>query len=301
MDRIVSIDGELVPPDRAFISVFDRGFLYGDSVYEVVRTYRRVPFELQAHLSRLARSAQLIALSLPWALERIAREIVRAIAATDCPEAYVRVIVTRGEGELGLDPALARGGRVIIIVKPLVVPPDDAYLRGVLVALVDVRRNLREAIDPAAKTGNYLNNVLAVNEARRQGAYEALMLDHAGRITEGSSSNFFLVQKGRLLTPPLEVGILEGVTRRVVLELAREASLTIEERDLLPEDLLASDEVFLTSTTRELVPVTLVSYRESSHSIGAGKPGPVTLLLLRAFRERAARGAVSPPVPAPRE
>jgi branched-chain amino acid aminotransferase len=283
------MDGELVGPEQAFISVFDRGFLYGDSVYEVVRTYNGVPFELDAHLRRMEHSGELIGLELPWSLGRLAGEVRRTVEASGNAESYVRIMVTRGAGEIGLDPALATGQRVIIIAKELVVPPPEAYERGVKLALVGVRRNLREAIDPQAKTGNYLNNVLAMKQAREQGAYEALMLDSTGRITEATTANVFVVQRGEVCTPPLEVGILEGVTRRVVLELARRAGLPVRECDLRPGDLLGADEVFITSTTRELVPVVLVSDSEAEHRIGPGAPGPLTLRLLGDFRAAAGR------------
>ncbi len=286
MGRIVNIDGLLVPPERAFISVFDRGFLYGDSVYEVLRTYGGVPFELDLHLDRLERSAALIGLCLPWERERFGAEVRRTIEASQNPEAYVRLIVTRGAGEIGLDPALARGAAVIVIAKELVTPPSSAYETGVKVALVGVRRNLREAIDPAAKTGNYLNNVLAMGEAQRQGAFEALMLDREGRVTEASSANVFTVREGALTTPPVEVGILEGVTRKLVLALARQLDIVVREEQLSPEDLLQADEVFLTSTLRELVPVVALLDRTGEHTLGGGRPGPMTRHLLEAFRAR---------------
>jgi branched-chain amino acid aminotransferase len=289
MGRIVNMDGALVAPDQAFISVFDRGFLYGDSVYEVVRTYGGVPFELDAHLERLENSAALIGLALPWPRERFAAEVHRTVQASGNAETYARIVVTRGAGEIGLDPNLAREGRVVIIAKELVVPPPEVYERGVKVALVGVRRNLREAIDPAAKTGNYLNNVLAMREAREQGAFEALMLDSRGRVTEATTANVFVVRGGELITPPLAVGILEGVTRKVVLALARADGIAVCEQELVPPRVLEADEVFITSTTRELVPVVTVSDALGEHTIGRGRPGPLTLRLLAAFRERAAR------------
>lgn len=291
MGRIVNLDGALVAPEQAVISVFDRGFLYGDSVYEVVRTYGGVAFELDAHLQRLENSAELIGLALPWPRERIAGETRRTIEASGNAEAYARVIVTRGAGEIGLDPGLARDGRVIIIAKELVVPPPETYESGVRVALVGVRRNLREAIDPAAKTGNYLNNVLAMRQARECEAFEALMLDRDGRVTEATTANVFVVHGGELSTPPLAVGILEGVTRRVVLELARGLGILAREAELWPAQLLAADEVFITGTTRELVPVVAVCEGGIEHRIGAGRPGPITQRLLAEFRARATRAA----------
>lgn len=282
---MVSIDGRLYPPGRARVSVFDRGFLYGDSIYEVLRTYGGRLFEVQAHLARLRRSAQLIGLTLPLSVELLRARMEDAVRASRVAEAYVRLIVTRGEGELGLDPALAVDPHVIVIARALHRPPAEVYRDGVEVTVVDVRRNLRQAIDPAAKTGNYLNSVLALRAARARGGYEALMLDAQGRVTEGSSSNVFVVLAGkqgpRLLTPPLQ-GILEGVTRGVVLDLARSLGLRAVEAQLLPKDLYGATELFLTSTIREIVPVVRVDGRV----VGNGLPGPVTLSLRQAFQRR---------------
>jgi branched-chain amino acid aminotransferase len=280
MSTVVSIDGRITPPKRARISVFDRGFLYGDSIYEVLRTYGGQLFELPRHLARLRRSAELIGLDLPLSEELLKGRMADAVRASRTSESYVRLIVTRGEGEIGLDPALAVDPHVIVIVRALHPPPPEIYRDGVEVAVVDVRRNSRLAIDPAAKTGNYLNSVLALREARARGAYEALMLDTQGRVTEGSSSNVFAVLAGRVVTPPLD-GILEGVTRRVVLDLARSLGLPTAEAQLLPEDLLRAEELFLTSTIRELVPIVRVDGR----TIGSGKPGALTLRLHEAFRK----------------
>lgn len=290
MGRIVNLDGSLVAPEQAVVSVFDRGFLYGDSVYEVVRTYRGRLFELPAHLERLSESARRIALELPWPVEKLAAECRRTVDASGNPESYLRVVVTRGEGELGLDPALARGGRVVLIAQPLATPPPEAYEQGVTLALVGAEatgRNLREAIDPAAKTGNHLNAVLAMKAARERGAYEALLLDGRGRVTEAASANVFAVRKGSLVTPPLAAGILEGVTRRVVLALAKKLGVPVHETELWPNDLYRANEVFITSTTRELVPVTRIAREGDSVTVGTGRPGPVTRRLLEAFRARA--------------
>jgi branched-chain amino acid aminotransferase len=180
MSTVVSIDGRLFPPGRPTISVFDRGFLYGDSIYEVLRTYSGRLFEVEAHLARLRGSAQLIGLTLPLPAEHLQTRMADAVRASRTTESYVRLIVTRGEGEIGLDPALAVDPHVIVIVRALHPPPREVYRDGVEVTVVDVRRNLRQAIDPAAKTGNYLNSVLALRQARERGGYEALMLDSQG-------------------------------------------------------------------------------------------------------------------------
>jgi branched-chain amino acid aminotransferase len=296
MPTVVNLDGALVPADRAKVSVFDRGFLYGDSVYEVIRTYGGRPFEEEAHLARLRHSAGRIGLVPKWDGDRTAREIARTLEASrggDLPddaaapwnvgERYVRVVMTRGAGEIGLDPALAVDPVALVVVQPLSGPPARAYREGVAAAIVGVRRAAPEAIDPSAKTGAHLPNVLAVREARAAGAHEALLLDGRGYVTAGSSSNVFAVAGGALRTPPLAAGILEGVTRGLVLGLARALGLWVEEVPLRPEELEGADEVFITSTVREIVPVT----RFGARPVGGGRPGPVTRRLHRAFRERA--------------
>jgi branched-chain amino acid aminotransferase len=290
------MDGRIVPPAEAVVSVLDRGFLYGDSVYEVVRTYGLRPFELDAHLRRLDGSARRIGLALPWGAARCAREIAATIDASrggdaDDPaaapwnrgERYVRVVMTRGAGEIGLDPALAVDPRAIVIVRPLQGPPLAAYRQGVKAVVVGMERVSPHAMDPAAKTGNYLQSVLAVREARASGAYEALLLDRDGFVTEGSTSNVFCVRAGRLETPPVDIGILEGVTRGLVLAIARQAGIPAIEARLRPADLAAADEVLLTSTVREVVPVTTLGDRR----VGAGRPGPVYARIHALFRERA--------------
>ncbi len=300
MPTVVNLDGTLLPPEQAKVSVFDRGFLYGDSVYEVVRTYGGRPFELGRHLARLRHSADRVGLEPRWDAARTTAEIERTLEASrggDAPdpaaapwnagERYVRVVMTRGAGEIGLDPALAVNPVAVVIVQPLAGPPARAYADGVKAAIVGVRRASPQAIDPSAKTGAHLPHVLALREAREVGGYEALLLDDRGFVTEGSSSNVFAVRAGRVRTPPLAAGILEGVTRGVVLRLAREIGVAAEEVPLRPEDLEAADEVFITSTIREIVPVT----RMGERIVGDGRPGPVTHRLHQAFR-RLAGGAV---------
>lgn len=261
------------------MSAFDRGFLYGDSVYEVIRTYRGVPFELDAHLERLEGSAQRIAMRLPVSLKQIATEIDATHAATGHTESYLRVVVTRGGGEIGLDPAFAADPLRLIYAMPLKVPGPEVYQHGVNLALVSVRRNLRAAIDPAAKTGNYLNSVLAVSEARAKNAFEAVMLDHRDFVTEGASSNIFVVVGGVVMTPSLDVGILKGVTRSVVLEVAIRAGFRVVELPITESMLKQADEVFITSTIREIVPV----IRVDETAIGSGAPGPVVRKIRQGF------------------
>jgi branched-chain amino acid aminotransferase len=278
MSTRVFLDGRVVPPELAMVSIFDRGFLYGDSVYEVMRTVRGRPLDLDAHLERLEASAATIALPLPDR-RTIAEAIDRTLREAANPEAYIRVMATRGAGPINLDPASAVEPRLIIIVKVMELPPPAAYTDGVEVAIVSVQRNLRRAVDPKVKSGNYLNNVLALREAKQLGAYEALMCDHTGHLAEGSTSNFFFVKGGRLLTPPLDVGILEGITRRRVIELARRAGIDVAEELLAPSDVPSFEEVFLTSSVRGLVPVV----RIDGEQVRDGAPGPVTRRIMALY------------------
>jgi branched-chain amino acid aminotransferase len=302
---LVNLDGDLVPPSRARVSVLDRGFLYGDSVYEVIRTYGRRPFEIDQHLRRLAHSAERIGLTPRWDALRIEQELGRTLRAAEGlprpppdPEAAAwnvgewsaRVVMTRGAGEMGLDPSLAVDPLAVIILQPIGAPPARAYAEGVKAILATIPRPSPEAVDPTAKTGAHLPHVLAMREARTAGAHEALLRDAAGRVTEGCSSSLFAVRDGGLLTPPLTAGILEGVTRGVVLRLARSQGLPSREVVLTPADLETADEIFITSTAREILPVT----RLGDRVIGDGRPGPVTARLHRAFRELAG-GPVGPP------
>jgi len=286
---LCNVEGHLVPPEQAVVPIFDRGFLYGDSVYEVVRTYGGRPFELERHLLRMERSAQRIGLSLP-PREKLLHELTRTLEAAQNAESYARIIVTRGEGQFGLGAHLAEGqNRLILIVRPLQTPPEEMYARGLTMAIVKTRRNPPQALDPALKTGNYLNNILALREAQEAGADDAILLDLAGRVTEGTTSNVFFVQRGVLVTPPLSLGMLEGVTRALFIEIARAQGLILREEPHGPEALAAADEVFMTSTLREAMPVTslvfLESHGEQVRKVADGRPGPVAKRLRADFRE----------------
>ena len=288
MPVLCNVEGKLVPPEQAVVPVLDRGFLYGDSVYEVVRTYDARPFGLDRHLARMEKTAQRLDLALP-PREILARELQRTLDAADNAESYARIVVTRGTGEFGLSPFLARGqNRLVIIVRPLSVPPEQQYESGLQMAIAKIRRNPPQALDPALKTGNYLNNILALREAHEVGADDAILLDLRGRVTEGTTSNVFFVQRGVLVTPPLALGILEGVTRALFIEIAREEGLILREEPHGPEALAAADEVFMTSTLREAMPVTSLAFLESSgdqvRKVGDGRPGPMTKRLRAAFR-----------------
>jgi len=273
----VWLDGAAVRGDQARVPVLDRGFLYGDSVYEVTRTFAGVPHQLAAHLDRLQRSAAGLEMRLPT------REQIEAAVADVClaarrrpgagaggaipDELYLRIVVTRGAGELGLDPALADAPRLVVIARPVRPPPAEAYRDGVAVVL-----SQRMRARPSLKTGNYLESVLAVREARRAGAHEALLCDSVGRITEGSSSNVFLARGGRLHTPPISAGLLPGITREIVIRLARQAGIAVDEAPVWPADLGRAEEMFLSSSIRGVLPVT----RCDARVLGDGRPGELT-------------------------
>ena len=226
---LCNVEGRLVPAEQALVPVLDRGFLYGDSVYEVVRTYAGRPFEMDRHLARMEKTAERIGLTLPRR-EVVLDELQRTLEAAGNAESYARIIVTRGTGEFGLSPLLARGqNRLIFIVRPLAPPPEEQYQRGLQMAIARTRRNPPQALDPALKTGNYLNNILALREAHEAGADDAILLDLAGRVTEGTTSNVFFVQRGVLVTPPLALGMLEGVTRGLFIEIIDERHLIRDE------------------------------------------------------------------------
>ena len=284
MPVTVNIDGRIVSEQQASISVFDHGFLYGEGVYEVLRTYRKEPFLYEPHMTRLRQSAEQIALTVPWTDAELHARIASSIAAADIPvEAYIRILLTRGVGELVYDPAACPNPTTVIIIKPHVESPATVYEDGVTISLVPIVRNHPASLNPRIKSNNLLNNALAMQEALKAGADEALMCNQAGEIVECSQSNFFIVRKGEVLTPPLSAGLLPGITRAFVMELAAELGIPAREQRLIPEDLKSADEAFITGTTREVTPVVLVD----SAPIGSGKPGPISRQLLDLFRRRA--------------
>jgi len=282
---LVHIDGRICPPAEAKISVFDRGFLYGDSVYETVSTMYGRLFALAEHLDRLERSAARIGLRAPprATIERAIGDTVQAAANA---ESRVRVMLTRGVGKLDLDPASADDPQLIVVVMPFQPLPRALYQSGASAAVVSVVRNDPRAIDPAIKSGNYLNNVLALGEARRQGAHEALLCAADGSVAEGATSNVFLVKDGEVRTPGLDVGILEGITRAQVLALARANGIPAREARLRPEELRAADEAFITSATRGVLPIT----RIDGAAVGEGRPGPITRRLMQLLDQLARDG-----------
>jgi branched-chain amino acid aminotransferase len=281
----VHIAGRVCLPEEAKISVFDRGFLYGDSVYETIGTVYGRLFALSEHLVRLERSAQRIGLRVPPRTE-IERAIAETIAAGGNAESRVRVILTRGSGKMDLDPAAVDDTQLVVIVFPLGPPTPEMFAKGVSVAIVSVHRNSPRAIDPAVKSGNYLNNVLALGEARRSGAYEAILCAADGTVAEGSTSNIFIVDKSEVRTPGLDVGILDGITRAKVFELCKANGISLREVKIQPDELRAAEEAFITSATRGVLPVT----RVDEHLIGDGNPGPVTRRLMGLYDALARAG-----------
>lgn len=275
----VNIGGVIGAPEELKVSALDRGFLYGDSVYEVVRTYEGVPFAFREHLARLSRSAERLGIRLP-APEEIDREVRRTLAAAGHPSAYCRIVVTRGSGPITLDPTTAGEPLTVILVKPYEPFPDWTYERGIRVAIPQIRRTSPTSLDPAIKSGNYLNSVLALGEARAAGCDDALMLDGEGHVAEATSSNVFVVVDDAVATPALEIGLLAGVTRGLLIEIMRQNGVRCAERAITVAELLDASEVMLTSTLREVQPVVEVAGRR----IGDGVPGPLNKRLGALFR-----------------
>jgi branched-chain amino acid aminotransferase len=284
MSAVVNVNGRIAAARDAVVSVFDHGFLYGEGVYETLRTYGRRPFLYDRHARRLRTSAELIHLPVPIADDVLLVRIEETMGAMGSGgEAYIRILLTRGVGELTYDPAACPTPTLVIIVKPYVEPAPAVFEKGIHIALSSILRNHPGSVNPIIKSNNLLNNALAMQEAYRQGAEEALMCNHRGELAECSQSNFFLVRGGAAVTPPLEAGLLAGITREFVLEVGRAAGIPVREETLYPADLERADEAFITGTTRELTPVVRVGDR----TIGGGTPGPVTGALLEAFRRRA--------------
>jgi len=285
MAAMVNVNGRISDERDAVISVFDHGFLYGEGIYETLRTYNGRPFLYARHMRRLRNSAAMIALDIPFTDDQLAAQIrdTKAAVHLEGAEAYIRVLVTRGVGELTYDIKATPTPSVVVIVKPLVEPSREAYEQGVKVALVDIVRNHPASVNPMIKSNNLLNQALAGQEAIRRGGFEGVMRNYRGELTECTTANLFVVRDGVALTPPLESGLLPGITREFLFEVGRDVGIDVREQVLRDDDLFAADEAFLTSTTREAVPIVEVDER----TIGSGKPGPVTKQLLKGFRERA--------------
>lgn len=277
----ININGQIVGPEKAFVSVFDRGFLYGDSIYEVTFTINSRPFMLEEHLDRLWFSASRLALPIHLTKDELQMEIEKTLAALGEARAYIRIIITRGEGEISLDPHTATKNNLVIITKPLSANPAWWYEKGVSVIIADTKRNPINSIDPNIKSGNYLNNVLAMAEARDQGVFDAIMLNHQGQVTEGTTSNIWCVKNGVFFTPPTSAGLLSGITRQTLISLARDHGMSVQEENLTPKDLHDAGEVFLTSSTKLIVPITKID----SRLVSDGTPGPKTRELLGIYSQ----------------
>ena len=272
MSRTIFINDRLVPEAEARISVFDHGLLYGDGVFEGLRSYAGRVFRLDAHLDRLWASARAICLEIPLAKEAMAKAVIDTLAANDLKDGYIRLIVTRGAGTLGLDPNRCSNPQVIIIADTISLYPQEFYDQGLRIVTAATQRIQPAALSPRIKSLNYLNNIMAKLEGLRAGCVEALMLNHKGEVAECTGDNVFVVRSGRLLTPPPDAGILEGITRNAVMELAHAAGIDCREATLTRHDLYTADECFLTGTAAEVIPVVDIDGR----AIGSGVPGPVT-------------------------
>ncbi len=278
---LIFIDGDFFSPKDAKISVFDHGLLYGDGVFEGIRCYNGNVFMLDEHLERLYDSAKSLMLRIPIPKDVMKQNVIETLRRNQLSEGYVRLIVTRGIGDLGLDPDKCPKPSVIIIADKIQLYPEHFYEDGLEIATVSVRRSNPEAINPRVKSLNYLNNILAKIEAKQSGAVEALMLNNEGFVAECSGDNIFVVKNEVIITPPSHLGILEGVTRNCVITLAREAGFQVEERTFTRHDIYIADECFLTGTAAEVIPVVKLDRRV----IGEGKPGIVTQKLIAAFRQ----------------
>ena len=288
----VYVNGTITPAEHAVVPVYDHGFLYGEGVYETLRTYNRVPFLYDRHARRLRASADRLRLLVPFDNEALAGWIHDTVlAAGDLDEAYIRVLLTRGVGELSYDIDATPAPSLVVIVKPLDPAPARIEQDGITISLVQVLRNHPGSVNPIIKSNNLLNNAIAMQQANQRGGEEALMCNYRGELSECSQSNFFMIRAGVLLTPPSEAGLLEGITRGFLFDVAREAGIEAREETLYPADLETADEVFITSTTRELSPVVRIDRR----IIGNGAPGPITLELLARYRRCAWESTRSAP------
>jgi branched-chain amino acid aminotransferase len=277
----VYINGKLYDKNDAKISVYDHGLLYGDGVFEGIRVYNGKVFRLKEHIDRLYESALSIWLELPLSREQMTEAVNHTIKVNNKKDGYIRLVVTRGAGSLGLDPRKTTDPQVVIIVDDIALYPPELYEHGLQIVTAATIRNHPNAVNPRIKSLNYLNNILAKIEGIRAGCVEALMLNHKGEVSECTGDNVFLVRRGVLLTPPIDAGILEGVTRNAVIELARAANVPVHETALLRHDVYVADECFLTGTAAEVIPVVKCDDRV----IGTGKPGPITQMLRERFHE----------------
>ncbi len=280
---LVYVNGRYVPKEEASVSVFDHGFLYGDGIFEGIRAYNGRVFKLDEHLDRLYESAHTLLLEIPLSKEELREAVLETCRRNGLRDCYIRLVVSRGVGDLGLDPRKCRQPTVIVIADRIQLYPEEMYRNGLRVATVPTRRNAAETLNPRIKSLNYLNNILAKIEANLSGYPEVIMLTAEGYVAECTGDNVFIVKKGTLLTPPKHMGILEGITRNTVMDLARAEGIPVAEEVFTRHDLFNADEAFLTGTAAEVVPVVEADGRR----IGTGHPGPITRRLMELFREYA--------------
>ena len=285
MATAIYVNGRFVSKDEATVSVYDHGFLYGDGVFEGIRVYHGRIFKLDAHVDRLFESAHTLGIRIPLGKEELTRAILETVRRTELQNAYIRPVVSRGVGDLGIDPRKCPRANVVIIVDSIQLYPEEAYRKGLRLITASTRQRPLDVLNPRIKTCNYLNNIMARMEANLMGVDEGLMLTAQGYVAECTADNIFTVKGGRVLTPPAYLGILQGITRQTVLDLCGTLGLPAAEQMLSLHDMYTADECFLTGTGAELGPVVQIDGR----TIGAGQPGPITLRILAAFRDLAAR------------
>jgi branched-chain amino acid aminotransferase len=277
------LNNKLVPKNKALISVFDHGFLYGDGIYETLRAYKGVVFAIDEHIDRLFRSATMIDILIAKSHDAIKEAVYETIKENGHSEAYIRVTVSRGAGPIGLDPDLCKKPTFVIMSHEFREYPKHYYQKGVNIALVVTRRNFKGALDPQIKSLNFLNNILAKIEAKKRNAYEAIMLNHRGYIAEGTITNIFFIKNNILCTPAISVGILDGITRSIILDIARELKIETKEGRFRREDIYQAQEVFISNTTMEVMPIAEMD----DIKIGS-KAGKVTKMIHRTYRKRVA-------------
>ncbi len=278
---IIYLDGQFLPDSEAKVSVFDHGLLYGDGIFEGIRFYNGRVFRLEEHLNRLWDSARSICLEIPMSKKEMTEALLETIRRNEMQDGYIRQIVTRGVGNLGLNPLQCKKPSVIVIVAKIALYPEEVYRHGLTVITCATRRMNAAALNPAVKSLNYLNNVMARIEANLAGADEALMLNDAGNVAECTADNVFIIKKGQIFTPPITDGALRGITRSVAFDAAIELGYPTKEADITRHDVFTADECFLTGTAAEVIPV----IKADGRSIGTGKPGPITARIIARFRE----------------
>ena len=278
---LIYFNGKLIPKEEAKVSVYDHGLLYGDGVFEGIRSYNGKVFRLEQHLDRLYNSAQTIALKIPLSKEEMGEAVLKTLRANKLRDAYIRLVVTRGIGDLGLDPRKCPKPTIFIITDKIVLYPEEFYRNGLEVIVTKTKRNIKEALNPEIKSLNYLNNILARIEVNKAGMAEGIMTNVEGYVAEATADNIFIVRNEEVITPPTEMGALRGITREAVLKIAESLGIKTHELPFTAKELYEADECFLTGTAAEVIPVVKVDGK----NIGNGKPGEITLKLREGFKK----------------